>query len=180
MAKNTSSENPAEQVGTSVTEKTRVPMTAPQRKLELPEIPGYRIYWFRGEPGRIQRALRAGYEFIKPEEVDVNNFDLGGDASLSGQGDLGDKVSVAAQDGVGDNGQFLRLYAMKIKIEYYNADQEKYEKDRIDPFVNALVGGRVSTGDGGEQPGDVQHRYRKPTTLPKMFTKKPADKITRT
>lgn len=171
--------NPAE-APTLAAGRARVPMTAPQRKLELPDLPGYKVYWFRGDPGRLQRALRAGYEFITPEEVDQNNFDLAGDASSPGQTDMGNRVSVAAQDGADERGQFLRLYAMKIKLEYWNADQEQYEKDRIDPFVRSLTAGRVAAGEGGELPGDTNQRYRRATPLPKMFIKKPASDIKRT
>ena len=164
--------NTANRTGTLTDGSTRVPMTVPQRKLETPEIPGYKQYWFRSEPGRLQRALKAGYEFVKPEEIELNNFDLAGDLALPGMADMGDRVSVAAQDGVGENGQFLRLYLMKIKLEWWEADQAKYEAERIDPIVRSLNGGTLGAGESGETPGDVANRYVKPVKLPDMFKKK--------
>ena len=170
MAKN----SPANEVGTlegSFAFK-RIPMTTPTRKLEVPEIHGYKMYWFRGEPGRLQRALRAGYEFVNPDEINIFNHDLAGDLDLPGQTDMGDRVSVAAQDGAGDDGQFLRLYLMKIKLEWWDADRAQYETEKIDPLVAALQGGTIGAGEGGETPGDVKNRYRKPTSIPDMFKKK--------
>lgn len=167
--------NPANETGTKADLITfkRVPMTAPTRKLEVPDIPGYKMYWFRSEPGRLQRALRAGYEFVKPEEVDINNFDLAGNLDVPGHSDMGERVSVAAQDGVGENGQFLRLYLMKIKLEWWTEDQEKYEVEKIDPIVESLGAGNIGAGEGGETPGDVRNRYKKAAQLPAMFKKKP-------
>jgi hypothetical protein len=164
--------NPSNATGKLPERADRIPMNSPQRKLEVPPIDGYTMYWFRGDPGRLQRAQRAGYEFVRPEEVELNNFDLAGDPSAPGQTDMGDRVSVAAQDGADGNGQFLRLYLMKIKNEYREQDQERYERERIDPIVNALAGGRLGSGEGGEHPGDIPLRYQKPFQLPKMFTKK--------
>ena len=166
--------NPSNERGTLAGSKDfkRIPMTSPTRKLEVPEIPGYRMYWFRGEPGRLQRAQRAGYEFVKPEEIEIYNQDLAGDLNSPGHTDLGDRVSVAAQDGAAENGQYLRLYLMKIKQEWYNADQEQYEREKIDPIVNSIGIGSIGAGEGGEQPGDVPLRYRKPNTVPDMFKKK--------
>ena len=167
--------NPSNETGTLSDSPTfdRVPMTAPTRKLEVPPIHGYKMYWFRGEPGRLQRAMRAGYEFVKPEEVEINNFDLAGDLDLPGHTDMGDRVSVAAQDGVGENGQYLRLYLMKIKEEFWTSDQELYEREKIDPVVQALHGGMIGAGESaGEGPGDVKNRYTKKSTVPDMFKKK--------
>jgi hypothetical protein len=147
-------------------------MTTPIRKLEVPELPGFKMYWFRSEPGRLQRALRAGYEFVKPDEVGINNFDLAGDLALPGMSDMGDRVSVAAQDGIGENGQFLRLYLMKIKLEWWTADQAKYEAEKIDPIVRSLNQGLIGAGEAGETPGDVSNRYTKAGKLPEMFKKK--------
>lgn len=159
----------------------RVPMTSPTRKLEVPEIPGYKMYWFRGDPGRLQRALRAGYEFVKSDEVDLFSHDLAGNLDLPGQTDMGDRVSVAAQDGADDNGQFLRLYLMKIKLGWWTQDQEHYEAEKIDPIVKSMNSGRIGEGEApGELPGDSAQRYQKKHSIPEMFKRKPDSKIFRT
>jgi hypothetical protein len=153
-------------------ERMRVPFNTPQSKFGDVEIPGYVTHWFKGEPGRLQRAMRAGYEFVKPEEIEQYNFDLAGDLTEAGHSDLGDRVSIPAQSGVGENGQYLRLYLMKLKVEFRKQDQRQYEIDRIDPIVQAITGGKIGAGEAGETPGDVKVRYQKPFKLPEMFTKK--------
>jgi hypothetical protein len=59
------------------------PMSVGMRRLEVPAIDGYHLHWFRGNPGNLNRALLAGYEFVEPEEVDLNDFDLAGDGTSS-------------------------------------------------------------------------------------------------
>lgn len=177
------SSNPAELEGSLADEAVdRIPMSSPNRKLEVPELPGYRLYWFRGEPGRISWALRGGYRFVNPSEVTLHNFDIGGDLSMSGTSTDDDKVAVAAQDGISENGQFLKLYLMKIKKEHYVSDQQLYEKERIDPFVSALRGGVPveAPSEMSQMPGDAGTTYTKQKSLPKMFTKKPESKVIRT
>ena len=156
----------------AASDRERIPMTLPTQKLQVPEIPGYFLYWFRGEPGRLSRAMRAGYEFVGYDEVELNNFDLAGDLTGPGQTDMGNRVSVPAQDGASEDGQYLRLYLMKLKQELRDSDVMQYEEKMIDPFVGALKAGMVGAGESGERPGDVALRYRKASKLPDMFTKK--------
>ena len=151
----------------------RVPMSVPRARLEVPDIPGYSTYWFRGEPGRLQRAFGAGYEFVHPDEIELNNFDLAGSMDFPGGSDLGDRVSIPAQDGAGPDGQYLRLYLMKIKQEYRDQDQAEYEVKMIDPIVDALKGGQMGAVKSGENPTDQALRYQRNVKLPDMFTKKP-------
>lgn len=169
----TEPENPANEPGKR--ERIRAAFALPDLKLSVPPIPGYKLYWFRGEPGRLARAERAGYEYVYSNEVDVNNFDLAGDAFKDGNTDMGERVSLPAQDGVGEDGQYLRLYLMKIKEEYWLEDQAEYEKKRIDPIVAALKAGTTGAGEQGETTGDVAQRYipRRAAPLPEMFTRKP-------
>lgn len=137
------------------------PMSVGQRRLEVPEIEGYHLYWFRGEPGRINRAQQAGYEFVEPDEVDLNDLDLAGDG-LNGKGtDMGTRVSVISGDDVGSNGQPGRLYLMKCPNELYEYAQGLLNK-QVDDTVEALRGGKVGVSkDGQETRADASNRYLK-------------------
>ena len=102
--------NPANETGqdaVSTVQRRRIPMSLPQMRLEVPEgcCPGFHLHWFVGTPNRIQRAQDAGYEFVSRGEVFVNNKDLAGDVTQSGNTDLGDRVSIVDGDGTGVDGQ---------------------------------------------------------------------------
>ena len=58
------------------TERQRIPMSLPMQKLAVPELEGYHLHWMLGTTTRINQALRAGYEFVDPSEVDVVNTGL--------------------------------------------------------------------------------------------------------
>ena len=155
-------------------DRSRMPMFSPTQKLSVPGIPGYVRYGFKGEPGRINNARRMGWDFVHPDEVELNNFGIADDPLLGGSTDLGDRVSIAAQDGANESGQFLRLYLMKIKEEFYKEDLTRYVETRIDPAMKAINRGMVGAGRApGEAPEDSEHRYQKPTAVPDMFKRKP-------
>ncbi len=104
--------NPANETKVSAIPENYVPMSAPIQRLQVPEKPGFVRYWFRGDPARLQRAQQAGYRFVNPADVKVNNFDVGGDSKESGSTDLGTRVSVVTGDEQGFDGQPNRLYLM--------------------------------------------------------------------
>lgn len=144
--------NPANKVATAVDEKTRIPMSLPMQRLAAPEIPGYHCHWFNGNAVRIQQALRAGYEFVDPSEVNLNNFGLADDASASGNTDMGTRVSISS--GSDEQGNENRMYLMKIKEEWWLADQKALE-DRNEQIAATLRGGGVEGGPDG----DISNRY---------------------
>ncbi len=152
-------------------ERKRVPMSTPVQKLEVPDIPGYHLHWFRDwEPGRIERAKRAGYEFVMDSEVRVNSVGLGSDTTKSGNTDLGSMVSVVG-GGVDDKGNPGRLILMKLKQELWEQDQRALD-DRSAQFVSTVSNGMV----GAENPsaGDTSQRYvdKAKTALPDFFKRK--------
>lgn len=168
--------NPSTTTAKTVAERKRVPLSLPQSKLAVPEIPGYHTHWFRGTQARLQAAQAAFYEFVHPSEVDLNYVGVGGDAAKSGNSDLGDRVSILEGSEV-ENGQAVRLYLMKQKMEYYLEDR-KILQDRNDSIADALtaayrkgaVGGRAE----GETAEDAQRRYvdKSRTKVPDLFRKK--------
>lgn len=176
-AQNAAKLNPANPVGRLLGERKRVPMTMPVLKLEVPEIPGYHLHWMEGTAQRLMQAERAGYEHVDEEEVQVNETRLGGDATKSGNTDLGSRVSVVAGKEVGGDGQPIRLYLMKQKQEWYEEDQKILEKRNTSiadtltaSFRRGVVGGQAE----GETSEDVTRRYVNPvrTKIPDLFTPK--------
>ena len=159
-----SEQNPANDVKVSEIPPGYIPMSAPVQRLQVPEMPGWKLHWFRGEPGRIARAQRAGYRFVEENEVRVNNFDLGGSKDNSGNTDLGTRVSIEAGE---DDG---RLYLMKVPQELYDYAQKLLGRE-VDSVVEALTSGKVGS-ENDEEDSDTANRYvqRKRT---KLFKKRP-------
>ena len=162
--------NPSNPSAKTSAERKRIPMSVPVQRLEVPEIPGYHLHWFNGTSARIQRALDGGYEFVTPEETEVNSVSLGGDSAASGNTDMGSRVTIASgqEDG---NGQALRLVLMKIKLELYDEDQQVLE-ERNDRVAQALTAG--SYGSERDSPADRSNRYvdKSRTSIPDLFRKK--------
>lgn len=150
-------------------ERRRIPMSVPVQKLEVPDMPGYHLHWFNGAADRIERALDAGYEFVDERDVRPRSVSLGLDSAASGNTDMGSRVSVVA-GGLGDDGQAARMYLMKQKLEWYEADQ-KIAEARTDKVAQALTGG-VTGGDTAADSRELNLRYvGSKTNSPDMFTK---------
>ena len=161
--------NPANDRNKEEVVRTRIPMDLPQLKLEVPEIPGYRLYWFRSEPGRIARAERAGYEYVQREEIELNSVGLADDRLADGNTDMGSRVSIPAGDMVGEDKQPLRLILMKIREEWAQEDDAAREA-RNESIAAALRGGMI----GAEKDSEPGMRYVDPkrTRIPDMFLPK--------
>lgn len=157
----------------SAAERKRIPMSTPVQKLEVPEIPGYHLHWFRGDAERIERAIAGGYEFVDSNEVHVNNVSLGGDSAQSGNTDLGSRVSIVSGQEVGKDGQAQRLVLMKIRQEWWEEDQAAIEA-RNTQVRDSLVSGAI--GSEKDAQGDSQHRYvdKTRTAIPDFFKRKVA------
>jgi hypothetical protein len=102
----------------------RVPMASVRQRLQVPDIPGYRLYWFKDE--NVPRALDAYYEFVKNEEIHMNHNSIASGQMVSGNTDMGTNVSLVA--GQSDAGQPVRLHLMKLPMEYYLEDQKRIEQ----------------------------------------------------
>jgi hypothetical protein len=124
----------------------RIPLALPTLKLETPEIPGYKLHWFRGTAGRIQQALNAGYEYVERDEIQINHHGLADDYEKDGNSDLGTRVSQPAGDTV-EGG--VRLYLMKIRQEFWDEDQ-KLVDGRHEAIANSLRRPKASPMDGGD------------------------------
>ena len=140
------------------------PMSVGQRRLEVPEKPGWHRHWFRGMPSNLQRAQQAGYKFVDPEDIDLNSFDLAGVDTDEKGTDLGTRVSVTSGDDIGVGGQPGRLYLMECPEALYEYAQGILREGNTQT-VDALRGGQVGAGKNGETRDDRSKRYTKDIAL---------------
>lgn len=148
---------PANAPARRVTEATRVPMSLPNPKLSVPDVPGFFLYWHLGK--NVRAALKAGYTYVDEEELEVEQRGIANDASTSGSTDMGTRISIAAGGTVSDdNLEPERLYLMKLPQEWRDQDQAAQGKISENIAI-ALRSGKV--GAEGEAAGDTAHRYLK-------------------
>jgi hypothetical protein len=155
-------ENPANRLSSKVTDATRVPMSVPTRRLEVPEgaCPGYHLYWFLDE--NIIRAQRAGYEFVDANEVSLNQKNVATDASVSGNLDMGSRVCVYA--GIGRLGKPEYLYLMKLREDWWKKDQKALEQmnQRV---LDRIFREKAVVDDGSTTPSDRSSTYVKTSLM---------------
>jgi hypothetical protein len=119
--------------------KNRIPMSVAMRRLEVPEIPGYHSHWAR--ESNIPRFLQASYEFVDRDEVPVNQKGVGTDTEMTGNTDLGSRVSVAA--GIGSDGRPERLVLMKLALDLWNEDREVIDQRNADILSGIFRGEKI-------------------------------------
>lgn len=148
----TAAANPANAPEKTLPERERIPMSLPIQKLAVPEIPGYHLHWMRGEPQRLNAALRAGYAFVEQDEVDLNTFGIAQGEEDSGHTDLGSRVSWVS--GRNEDGGAERLYLMKLPQKYREQDLAAHGQRQ------EVIAGQLR-GDKGfsEAGGDNSNRY---------------------
>jgi len=163
--------NPASKSNTEpVAERRRIPAGSPMLRLAVPEIPGYKLYWFTGK--NVPKAIQGWYHHVKADEVELNQVTLGSDTAQSANTDMGSIVSISA-GGFDDNGQAERLYLMKIKKEYWLEDQQAQvgPGSRLDTIRRGVLAGQV-----GMEARSVEDRAKvylgKETNIPDMFKPK--------
>ncbi len=88
------------------------------KKLDvLTEIPGFHLHWINDTPGRLQRAVAGGYDFVKKDEVELTESNK----VVERNSDIGDKIRAIV--GTTDRNEPLYAYLMKIRQEWYDEDQ---------------------------------------------------------
>jgi len=117
--------------------RKRQPFGSYDRKLDLQPIEGYKQHWFVAKPGRLERALAAGWTYILDDEGKPRSM-------------------VGGSDGV-------RQYAMKIPMQFWLEDQARSDsraKTALDavkkqkpsgqgvPGASAVDGDKFYTPDG--------------------------------
>lgn len=140
-----------------VTEASRIPMSAPNQKLSVPEIPGFHLHWHLGK--NVARAKAAGYTHVTAEDgIFVDNSGLADPKTMTGSTDLGSNISILAGDAADENGDPERLYLMKLPQEWWQADQ-KLILERNESIAQQLRGGGGAAQ--GESASDRGKRYMK-------------------
>lgn len=125
----------------------RIPMNVPRRKLEVRDIPGFRLYWHRQQD--IDRALDAGYQFVDRREVSLNSRAIGSAGGLGGNTALGNEVSIVGSAGTGE-----RLILMKIREEYYQEDKQMIFREHASR-MRSIFEGEVIMMPGGDGHPDI-------------------------
>lgn len=139
------------------TRRPRISMSEAQRRLEVPDLPGYRLYWFKDE--NVPKAQDAYYEHVKDWEIRVAHNSIGSGEIVSGNTDLGTNVSIIA--GQNEAGAPVRLNLMKLPIEYYREDQKKIEM-RNASMMEAIFGEEAKMFDADNNIiGADPHVYRR-------------------
>lgn len=138
-------------------ERKRIPLSAPRRRLEAPEIEGYHTHWFL--EGNIPAALQAWYEFVDQAEADLNEMRIGADAAASGSSDLGSQVSVTY--GTDVKGEPQRLILMKISKDLYLQDRRELAGRNASMLESIFRGEKILT-ESGEKGEDQGSRYVDP------------------
>lgn len=160
--------NPSNTPGKTSAERKRIPMSVPVQKLEVPEIPGFHLHWFRGDAARIERAKAGGYEFVDAPEVSLNNVSLGGDSAASGSTDMGSRVSIVAGKELGPDGQPIRMVLMKIRQEWWEDDQKLVEAQNA-KIADSIMGGRAQSQAADAGDGNIRY-VGSATKIPELFT----------
>ena len=157
--------NPANAPEKRLPERTRIPMSLPVQKLAAPEIPGYHTHWMRGDSQRIAQALRAGYDWVSPDEIDLNTFGIASGEEDSGQTDLGSRVSHFS--GMDEKGSVQRLYLMKLPLELWEQDQKALGEKQ--ESIAAQIRGDKGFTEAGL---DASNRYSRGEQKSNMFQPK--------
>lgn len=111
----------------------RQPFGAQLQKLVAPARPGYRRYWFNDEPGRVQRAMEAGYAHVKTDGRNTSR-------TVGRNGDGTAKVA----------------FLMEIPQRWYE-DDVAAQQAKVDEIDAAIKGGNVARkeDDGRYVPKDA-------------------------
>jgi len=152
----------------------RIPMSAPRRKMETPDLPGFHLHWMLEE--NIPQAFQGGYEFVKTNELDINPMGIGSDTTLSGNVDMGTNICIVGNK-VGNSGKPDMQYLMKIKLEWWNEDQKSLE-DRNIAMLRQMFRGEQIAGSEKTSGTDQNLRYvdRERTGIAKPLFNRPARK----
>lgn len=132
----------------------RIPMSVPRRKLEVSEIPGFHLHWFK-EPN-VGWALQGGYTFVESREMSVTQTNVGGDSETSGNQDLGSRIRVMSAITEGANPEYFVL--MKTRQEWFDEDQREIAKRNME-IMRAIFRDKRILGPAGMHPSDADVRY---------------------
>jgi hypothetical protein len=145
--------------------RSRVSMATQRQRLQVPDIPGFRLYWFKDE--NVPAALDAYYQFVKRGELSMNPIGIGSSVDQDGNTDLGTNVTIVA--GSNALGTPVRLHLMKLALEYYREDQQMVEQRNMS-IMEAIFGDEAKTFDRSGQlreMNDLEYRGKALFNRPK-------------
>lgn len=103
----------------------RKPFGSLEQKLAYPEREGFHRHWFNDIPGRVERALEAGYEHVKDKEG----------------------KNVCKNVGTAEGGGALVGYLMEIPEEWYLQDQAA-QQAQVDSVEDTIKRGEFESKEG--------------------------------
>lgn len=164
IVKQEGTNNPSNVPPKATGERERIPMSVPVQKLSVADIPGFHCHWIRGGQARISQALRAGYVFVKEDEVDLNRIALASGMSDTGNQGLGSNVSVIA--GTDEKGHAQELFLMKLPLHMWKEDQAALAD------LQEVRASQIRGDKGFDDPaGGNEHRYSRKEQA-NLFTRK--------
>lgn len=136
--------------------RKRIPLSTPQRKLQVPDIEGHHTYWFL--ESNVPAAIQGGYDFVDSQEVSLNAVSVGTPSAVSGNADLGSQVRIIG--GTAADGRAESLVLMKIREEWWKEDQRVLE-ERNASILSAIFKDEKILGSEQVSPEDRGTRYVK-------------------
>jgi len=110
-----------------VNRDTRKPFGSHQQKLAYEARSGYHRHWFNDTPGRLEKALEAGYTFVLDRQ----------------------QRKVSRPVGVSEGGGSLMGYLMETPEEWYKEDMAA-EQQRINELEDNIRQGEDAQGKPGQ------------------------------
>ena len=163
----TTNQNPANRAGEVVRgERKRIPMSTPRLKLQVPDLPGYYLYWHL--ESKVPQAIAAGYEFVLQDDLPVNQRGIGTDTQISGNADLGSHIRTPA--GIGANGEPEYHVLMKLREEWYREDQKANDTRNLSKLEGIFGKGDIA-GSEHVSEADKAPRYVKKALIQRPLRK---------
>lgn len=124
--------------------RKRIPVDMPHNPLEYPERPGYHRHIFNDKPGRLERALNGGYQFVSKNQIPGHI-----DRPLGQKEEVDSRVSwVVGQE---DNGTAIIGYLMEIPEADYQEDQAAREAMTLKVLKETMRKDQSKENPGGDE-----------------------------
>lgn len=130
----------------TINDRKYVSLDTPWARLSHPDLPGYHCHWFNDVPGRIARAVRAGYQIVTKEEVPFFG-DRENDPSV--REDISDQVRTVV--GQHENGNAIWGVLMKIPLKLYHDQQRGREAREVEKLSAATRKGQAKDVPGKDE-----------------------------
>lgn len=130
----------------TIDEREFVSLDTPWARLSHPNLPGYHCHWFNDTPGRIARALRAGYQIVTKEEVP---FIGDRENDPSAREDISSQVRTVV--GKYDNGEPIWGVLMKIPQRIYDHQQRGRDARELEKLSTAARKGQAKDVPGKDE-----------------------------